>query len=279
MDYLESAGRYLEQREDRDKIVFAVLQGGVIRKGLISSDGALVDMDLAIAYRTRNDHIRKAAISKNNDDFGEMFEGILVDYRPFYLDEIKEPQEWKERIRYIWDRETVFACGDREMYDRFRSQVRMSDLEQKEIIINCMIHIQMKGIWPESRNLFEGLSIDKTKERKTYWEDKGCPLYGRVMKMRAFEYIEELIFALNKCFMPSPKYREYILQKSLEWVPDSYEKMLRDYTSGSAGMEDSMNAAVSECLKRIQELGIETENPYKYRFVSKVYSIVHENMF
>lgn len=272
--------KYISRRDDYENIVFVVLQGGTVRKGFTLDDtvSGKLDIDISIAYETRHDNVNHAPITKGNDNYAEMFRDIMIDYRPLFLDEIGNPHTWKERIRYIWTNETLFVCGNFERYKNIRSAAAMTADEQKELLLHYAIHIQTKGIWPDTSNDMPELSIDKTAERKDYWEKKGLLVYGIIMRMRALEPIEGMIFALNGLFLPSPKYREYLLER-LEWQPKKTHDMLRALAYGDENSKELMTYIVSQCKDRAEMLGVDFSKCYKMTFKTDVYSIRTENKF
>lgn len=276
-EVVDLALRYLQCRDDVSKIVFAAIQGGYARETADEKS----DVDLLIAYSVRADIAKPEELHFNY--CGKRF-GIKF----FVLSELSPVCSWLERVRYIFSRETLFIFGNEQKWLALQNMCFMTPQEQQDIIMFCLKRCARRGIYCNDFRVSQQLKsqLPKRKQchgyrsiillgqkRETYWIDRNDYLSAKLFCWSALEYVITIIFALNNEFVPSPKYRYYLLQH-LFWLPQSINKLFGEISSnvdsGYYNQQTILCNVLTECINQALQQGIQISDDNDYILLSSL---------
>lgn len=255
---------YISEREDRSRIVFAALQGGFARG--TANDHS--DIDIVLAYAGPKDIADHSRIAQH--------QGRRIEIRFLCFSDIPQPAYWLERTRYIYKNETVFLFGNAEAWHALQQQCLMTEKEKQDLLVFSLKRCARRGIHCKP-GVFDTDQNESTydnstawgKSRRNYWLDRGDYVTAKLLCASALEYLILIIFALNNEFLPSPKYRYYLLQK-LEWKPDKLEKLFaairRDAGCSYDVMQDLFCDILTECMVKAYRDHALTNDQEAYQF-------------
>lgn len=239
---------YINSRADKSKIVFAALQGGFAR-GTANIDS---DVDVLLAYDMRSDIIDENRFIEYN--------GKLIELRFLCFSEVPAPSYWLERTRYIYNNETQFIYGDKVRWQNLLLQCRMSEIEKMDLLVFALKRCARRGVYCKQGEVLStqirtvNMKINTLGlSRKSYWIDRNDYVSAKLLCSSAIEYLIVVIFALNNKFVPSPKYRYFLLQK-LKWKPKSLDLLIdnikNDVSYSYNEMQDLFCDILTECMNK-----------------------------
>ena len=257
---------YLAQREDSSKILFAALQGGYGR-GTANEHS---DIDIVLAFSDRRDIADASRIAQ--------YQGRRIEIRLLCLSEVPDPSFWLERTRYIYKNETVFLFGNHEIWQDLQQKCLMTLMEKQDLLVYARKRCARRGIHSkhnvfqskESPDVFQ-TSTSWGKSRRNYWLDRGDYIMAKMLCASALEYLILMIFALNDEFLPSPKYRFYLLQR-LSWKPESLDRLFDGIRNDQGwSIEDMLDLyceILTECMTKAYEDHVLTDDREAYQFTT-----------
>lgn len=190
---------YIDTRIDKENICFVLLQGGHARGTATSTS----DIDLLIAFSGNINNIRY-----------DEFNGKLLELRYLDLEKIKSPKLWLERARFVFENESIYVYGDEEKYNQILNEVKMDKTEQLDLLIYSLKRCRTRGLIPESIS-------PNSKEKRNYWIKREDNFSKNMFWISGIDYVIAMIYAINRVFLPSPKYRYYNVNK-LSWLPEQW---------------------------------------------------------
>lgn len=255
---------YIAERKDSARIVFAALQGGFGR-GTANENS---DIDIVLAFADRVDITDQSRITQ--------YQGRRIEIRFLCFSEVQHPAYWLERTRYIYKNETIFLFGNADAWHTLQQQCLMTETEKRDLLVFSLKRCARRGIHCKS-GVFR---VDQTgsayntstawgKSRRNYWLDRGDYVTAKLLCASSLEYLILIIFALNNEFLPSPKYRYYLLQR-LGWKPKSLDMLFtairEDVSYSYDAMQDLFCDILTECMVKAYNDQALTEDQEAYQF-------------
>ena len=207
-EFLDQVARFVQYYDPHNITIAAGIQGGYVR-GTADEHS---DIDLVFVFKNRNDAERMPVGTI-------LFEQKKFGIRHLYMAGI-DINQFSAKIRYVYTHETYVLYDKVDAFSYLIDKMQMSSFEKKQIITFVSKKLAIRGITYQgiSMQRWHGINLDMPKE---YWIEKRDLLSAHMRLTESIELITLLIFALNDCYLPSPKWRYNILQ-NLEWLPENF---------------------------------------------------------
>lgn len=187
-----------------------VFTGGLVR----GFTDKFSDLDMDVFLRGKNKRLRMKIYDLGLKE-GERF-GIEVDLEVYFLREFKK-QEWDEVDKWEYSKAEIVYDPEGEIRKIFEEKLRVSKNFWIKRIAICSKYLK----WYCCPLKKDACTIAEA------WVERGDPMIAHYCINYAIELLIEVIFALNKEFLPPPKWRIFYSYK-LKWLPKDYKKLLKE---------------------------------------------------
>jgi predicted nucleotidyltransferase len=204
-----------------------VFLGGLVR-GFVDKWS---DLDITVFLSKRDERLRKQII-KTGSNTQKRFK-IDIDLEVHSLEDFKKRQ-WNETDKWDFSNSKIAFDPEGKIKGLFRQKLRSPKNFWTRRIAVCAEYLKWYCCPPKD-------NIGTIAET---WVDRGDLLAAHYCLSYAVDLLIEMIFALNKEYLPPPKWR-MSYSYSLPWSPDSYRKLI----------EQAMNAkrpSLTEIKRRLE---------------------------
>jgi len=242
--------------EDVAGIVFI---GGLVR-GFVDK---FSDLDIIVFLSKRDEHLRKQISDLGMNEQKRL--GIDVDLEVHFLEDFKR-QRWDEADKWEFSRAKIVFDPEGEIKKVFGQKLELpKDFWIKRIVV-CGEYLKWYCCPPREE-------VGTVAES---WIERGDLVAAHYCLNYAADLLVKIIFALNREFLPAPKWRMFY-SYSLKWQPMNYKKLIKEamiMRSFSARDFNKRLKAVQKMwhsiLSRIEdETGLTLEQISKY-YVEKI---------
>ena len=205
------AGAEIVKRLPKHKsVVGAIFIGGIVR-GFADKYS---DVDVLLFLEHEDATIRSSvrSLAKEIEDTFS----IETDIEVHVLDEYAR-QNWDEYLK--WDLSNCMVVFDRHgrLSELLRKKLAVAEEEWQLRIAKLMIYITWY-CFPEREHVPSMIDL---------WSDRGDPASAQYAVSYTLESIVELLYTLNRSFLPAAKWRIYHTRK-LNWTPERFTDTLED---------------------------------------------------
>jgi predicted nucleotidyltransferase len=205
IDIFTRAGNdVVSQLMGHDSVVGVLFTGGIARG--FADKYSDVDVHVFISEEDASVHEQVKAITSEIEDR----QGFETDIEVHVFDSFME-QEWNEYLR--WDLSNSKIAFDRQgmLSSLLAERLKMNEEEWKLRVARAMIYLSWYS-FPERSDIPSMIDL---------WDDRGDPASAQYAVSYALELIVEILYALNRSYLPAPKWRLHYI-KNLEWVPEGF---------------------------------------------------------
>jgi predicted nucleotidyltransferase len=218
--------------------------GGLVR-GFVDR---FSDLDIIVFLSRRDKKLRKQISNLGAEEQRHL--GIDVDLEVHFLEDFKKLR-WDEVDRWEFSKVKFFFDPKGEIKEIFNQKLRISkDFWIKRVVI-CAEYLKWYCC-PPKKNI--GTIVGAWIERGDLVAAHHCVNYATDLLIR-------IIYALNKEFLPAPKWRIFYFY-SLKWLPADYKKLLEEAMKiGSFSIGDlnrRLKAVLKIWQKVVPKIGNET---------------------
>jgi len=209
-----------------------VLLGGLVR-GFVDKWS---DLDITVFLSKRDERLRKQ-ICKIGSDKQEHLK-TDIDLEVHLLEDFKK-RRWRETDKWDFSNSKIAFDPEGKIKELLKQKLRSPQNFWTRRIAVCAEYLKWYCC-PPKENIG---SIAET------WIHRGNLLAAHYCLNYAVDLLTEMIFALNKEYLPPPKWRMHYSYK-LQWLPESYEALIAE----SMNAKSSSLRDINRRLKAIREM-------------------------
>ena len=211
IDLFKDVGAAMVKRLSRHKSVVGALFIGGIARGFADKYS---DVDILLFL----DH-EDAAICPLVRSLAEESENrfsLETDIEVHVLEEYIQ-QDWDEYLKSDMSKSVVAFDRHGRLSELLKKKLEVAEEGWQLRIAKLMIYISWY-CFPEKERVPSMIDL---------WSDRGNPASAQYAVSYTLESIVELLYVLNRCFLPAPKWRIYNISQ-LTWLPKNYADALTD---------------------------------------------------
>jgi predicted nucleotidyltransferase len=171
------------------------------------------DLDLIVIFNNDDSYARDFlnSLSAQHEDRS----GIEVDIEIYYLEDYLA-KDWDEYVR--WELSHAIYAYDRQgkVEKKIKQKLHLDEDAWKSRISHPLVYISWYCSPPE----------DYIPSMIDLWRDRGSPLSAQYSVLYGLDLVLQVIYALNREYLPAPKWRIFYV-KHLDWIPDDFEAALQ----------------------------------------------------
>jgi predicted nucleotidyltransferase len=260
IDIFTKAGNdFVSQLMGHDSVVGVLFTGGIARG--FADKYSDVDVYVFISQEDASVHDLVKTITSEIENR----QGLETDIEVHVFGSFME-QEWNEYLK--WDLSNSKIAFDREgmLSSRLAKRLKMNDEEWNLRVARAMLYLSWYS-FPERSDIPSMIDL---------WDDRGDPSSAQYAVSYALELVVEILYALNRSYLPAPKWRLHYIKK-LDWIPKNFSAVFEDaMLIREISVKDARRRASSllplweEMLTHVQEVsGLNYEQAKKI-YIEKV---------
>jgi predicted nucleotidyltransferase len=187
-----------------------VFIGGLVR-GFVDK---FSDLDIIVFLSKRDEHLRKQISDLGMDEQKRL--GIDVDLEVHFLEDFKK-WKWDEVDKWEFSRAEIVFDPKGEVKKIFRKKLRVPKNFWVKRIVVCGESLKWYCCPPREE-------VGTVAES---WIERGDLVAAHYCLTYAADLLVKIIFALNREFLPAPKWRMFY-SYSLKWQPMNYKKLIKE---------------------------------------------------
>jgi len=208
--FRQVAERLASKMDSCEGVIGIVFLGGVVR-GFADK---FSDLDIIVFLGKIDEQLRRQVYEIGLNE--EKRSKVDIDLEVHFLEDFKR-WRWDENDRWDFSRAKIVFDHEGEIGKVFREKLRLpKDFWVRRIVL-CAEYLKWYCCPPREE---VGTIAEACMDRGDLVAAHYCLNY-------ALDLLLRLVFALNKEFLPSPKWRVFYSYE-LEWLPRDYEKMLKE---------------------------------------------------
>jgi len=258
-EFRQTAKNLASKIASYEGVVGIVFIGGLVR----GFADRFSDLDITV-FIDRKDEDLKRRIYNVGLSEGKA-SGIDVDLEIHFIEDFKR-YRLNEADRWEFSRAKIFFDPKGEVERMFREKLRVSESFWIKRIVVCGEYLKWYCCPPKE-------DVGTVAET---WIERGDLLAAHYCLNYAIELLIRIVYALNKEFLPAPKWRLYH-SYSLKWLPKGYKRLIKEAMKNEEiSIKDferrllAIRALWREIMPKIEkETGLTTEKITKY-YVKKV---------
>jgi predicted nucleotidyltransferase len=257
--FRQVAERLASKIASYEGVVGIVFIGGLVR----GFADRFSDLDITVFISKKDEGLKRRIYNVGLSE-GKA-SGIDVDLEVHFIEDFKR---WKlnEADRWEFSRAKIVFDPKREVERMFGEKLRVSESFWIKRIVVCGEYLKWYCCPPKK-------DVGSVAE---CWIERGDLLAAHYCLNYAIELLIRIVYALNREFLPAPKWRLYH-SYSLKWVPKGYKRLIKEVMKiEEFSVKDfekrllAIRALWREILPKIEEeTGLTTEKITKY-YVEKV---------
>jgi len=187
-----------------------VFIGGLVR-GFVDK---FSDLDIIVFLSVKDEHLRRHIFDTGIDE--ERRSGIGIDLEAHFLDDFKK-WKWIEVDKWEFSKAKIVFDPWSEIKKVFAEKLRLPrDFWIKRVAV-CGEYLKWYCCPPRE----EVGTIAQA------WIERGSLAHAHYCLNHAFDLLLRIIFALNKEYLPPPKWRIFYSYK-LKWLPEDYKELIKE---------------------------------------------------
>jgi predicted nucleotidyltransferase len=234
---------------------------GIVFHNALTRDFAdeFSDLDIMVFLSKKNTRLRRHIYEMGIEE--ERRSGNSVDLEVHFLDEFKG-QKWNEAEKWDLSRAKIVYDPQGETNRVFNQKLRVHKGFWLKRIVICSEYLKWYCC-PPGRDAAAMAEV---------WIKRGDLISAHYCLNYGVDLLVRVIFALNKEFLPAPKWRIFYSHK-LEWLPEGYQKLVEE----TIKIKNPSSGEVNRRLKAIRRIWslvlpkIEEETQLTPRLISKIY--------
>jgi predicted nucleotidyltransferase len=184
--------------------------GGLVR-GFVDR---FSDLDIIVFLSRRNEQLRKKIRDLGSEEQRRL--GIDVDLEVHFLEDFNK-LKWDEVDKWEFSKAKIFLDPREEIQKLFNEKLRIpEDFWVKRIVV-CAEYLKWYCCPPKE-------NVGTMAEA---WIERGDLVAAHYCLNYAVDLLIRIVFALNKEFLPAPKWRMFY-SYSLKWLPANYKKLVEE---------------------------------------------------
>ncbi len=198
------------------------------------------DVDIIVLLSRKDESLRKAIREMASDE--QKRSSVDVDLEVHFLEDFKN-KKWNEMARWDFSHAKIVHDSQGETRRLFRDKLKVPEIFWKKRVVIYGEYVKWYCCPP-------GKNADSIVGS---WEERGDVTSAHYCLDYALHLMIRIVFALNKQFMPPPKWAIFYSQR-LKWLPLNYKKLVREaLTVKSLSKRDLQrrSKAVKELWKEI----------------------------
>jgi predicted nucleotidyltransferase len=221
------------------------------------------DLDVVVLLKNKDESLKRKLVRLWRG--AERRYHIEIDFEVHFIEDFKA-HGWNDSDRWDFSKAEIVFDPDGEARKVLKEKLRVSESFWKKRVVVCAEYLKWYCC-PVKKDA--GTVAEVWIRRGDLTSAHYCLNYG-------VELLFKLIFALNKEFLPSPKWRLFY-SYSLKWLPKNYRKLIREALKAGglsrADFERRLRALQTlgrEVFQKIEEdMGLNAEAISKY-YVEKI---------
>ena len=170
------------------------------------------DLDIIVFLSKRDEHVRKQISDLGMDEQKRL--GVDVDLEVHFLEDFKK-WKWDEVDKWEFSRAEIVFDPKGEVKKIFRKKLRVPKNFWVKRIVVCGEYLKWYCCPPREE---VGTVVES-------WIERGDLVAAHYCLNYAADLLIRIIFALNREFLPAPKWRIFY-SYGLKWLPENYKRLL-----------------------------------------------------
>jgi predicted nucleotidyltransferase len=218
MKRLRGTNRIREFRKIAERIKSQIVKcegvSGIVFTGALTrgfADG-YSDVDVIVLLKERSEQLREKI--KKIGSYEQRHSGIDVDLEVHFFEDL-ESRKWNEMVRWDFSHSEIVFDPERRTRGLIEKNLRVPERFWLRRIVVCGEYVRWYCC-PVGKNV--GTVVET-------WVDRGDLVSAHYCLSYALTLLVRVVFALNREFLPPPKW-EIFCSYSLKWLPPDYRKLL-----------------------------------------------------
>jgi predicted nucleotidyltransferase len=185
------------------------------------------DVDIIVLLNEKNEDLREKIKKIGSDTQKCSF--VDIDLEIHSIEDFRR-REWGEIDKWDFSRAEIVFDADGETLKLLREKTRVSESFWTKRIVVCGEYLKWYCCPPKEDI---GTMVE-------LWIERGDLASAHYCLNYALDLLIRMIFALNREFLPAPKWRIFYSHQ-LEWLPKGYEKLLQEAMTTRSLSTDCLN--------------------------------------
>lgn len=208
--FKEAGTEIVRRLSEFDSVVGALFTGGIARR--FTDKYSDVDVLLFVEHE---DATVRSSVWPLAEEIEHRF-SVETDIEVHVLDEYMQ-RDWDEYLKWDLSNSMVVFDKDGRLSELLKKKLEVTEEDWRLRVAKTMIYISWY-CFPEEEHMPSMIDL---------WSDRGDPASAQYAVVYTLESIVELLYTLNRSFLPAPKWRIYNISQ-LTWLPKNYVDALRD---------------------------------------------------
>ena len=184
------------------------------------------DLDITVLLSKRDEKLRMQ-IRKMASDEARRSGVDDVDLMIEFLEDLKK-REWDETDKWDFSKAAKIVFDPKgEVKDVFREKLRVpNDFWVKRVVV-CAERLKWYCCPPEEDWVLRRRRLGLSSTISESWIDRGDSVAAHYCLNYGVDLLLEALFALNREFLPVPKWRIFY-SYGLKWLPEDYKELLKE---------------------------------------------------
>ncbi|MFW9979515.1 MAG: nucleotidyltransferase domain-containing protein [Candidatus Thorarchaeota archaeon] len=226
-----------------------------------SVEGILYIGGLTRDFADKYSDLDMVVLFNNDDPFAKDFltslaaqhedrSGLEIDVEIYFLEDYIA-REWNEYTR--WDLSHAIYVFDRqgEVKKQFENKLRLDDVDWRRRLAHPLVYLSWYCCPTE----------DYIPSMIDLWNDRGHLISAQYSVNYSIDLILETVYALNRSYLPAPKWRLYYTHE-LEWLPPDFEASISEAMLLKEMTEEDTKRRATHISRLNQEISLQAEKVF-----------------
>jgi predicted nucleotidyltransferase len=171
------------------------------------------DVDMITLLSRKDENLRKKLKEIGSDE--QKRSGIDIDLEVHFLEDFRA-RKWDEMFKWDLSHAKIVLDPEKEIQRMLTEKLKVSKVFWLKRIVICSEYLKWYCCPPKEHM---GTMVEA-------WVERGDMVSAQYCLSYAFDLLIRIMFALNKEFLPAPKWRVFY-SYTLRWLPTDYKKLLK----------------------------------------------------
>jgi predicted nucleotidyltransferase len=171
------------------------------------------DVDMITLLSRKDENLRKKLKEIGSDE--QKRSGIDIDLEVHFLEDFRA-RKWDEMFKWDLSHAKIVLDPEKEIQRMLTEKLKVSKVFWLKRIVICSEYLKWYCCPPKED---VGTIVEA-------WVERGDMVSAQYCLSYAFDLLIRIMFALNKEFLPAPKWRVFY-SYTLRWLPTDYKKLLK----------------------------------------------------
>jgi predicted nucleotidyltransferase len=171
------------------------------------------DVDMITLLSRKDENLRKKLKEIGSDE--QKRSGIDIDLEVHFLEDFRA-RKWDEMFKWDLSHAKIVLDPEKEIQRMLTEKLKVSKVFWLKRIVICSEYLKWYCCPPKEDM---GTMVEA-------WVERGDMVSAQYCLSYAFDLLIRIMFALNKEFLPAPKWRVFY-SYTLRWLPTDYKKLLK----------------------------------------------------